>query len=118
MKTRIATVFLILGLFLVSNAFAAEAPVASKMARKEILKIIQKEVKYPEFAIREQFQCYVIVSIFIQEDGTMKVDCANCIDQRMKDHVVSTIEDLYSEKLKVFVGQHVNVRIKFKILPV
>lgn len=117
MKTRIATVLLMLGMFLVSAAFAAEAPLASKKARKEVTKIIQKEVKYPEFAAREKFQCCVAVRIFIQEDGTMDVDCANCVDQRMKDYVVSTIEDQYSENLKEFAGQQVNVRIKFKIIP-
>jgi len=118
MKTRIATVFLMLGLFLVSTAFASEAPVASKKARKEVAKIIKKEVKYPEFAIEEKFQCCVIVSIVIREDGTMKVDCANCIDQRMKDYVVSTLENLETEELKDYAGQKVLVRIKFNLLSI
>ncbi|RLD40278.1 MAG: hypothetical protein DRI89_12345 [Bacteroidetes bacterium] len=118
MKTRIATVFLMLGLFLVSSAFAAEAPLASKKARKEVTKIIKKEVKYPEFAIEEKFQCCVVISVVIQEDGTMEVDCANCVDQRMKDYVVSTLEDLHSEKLKEYAGQNVQVRIKFSLLSI
>jgi len=116
MKTRIATVFILLGMFLVSSAFAGEAPLTSKEARKEITKIIKKEVKYPEFAIEEKFQCCVLVSVIIQEDGTMGVDCANCIDQRMKDYVVSTLEDLHSENLKNYAGQNVNVRITFSFL--
>ena len=116
MKARIATVFLMLGLFLVSAAFAGEAPVASKKARKEVTKIIKKEVKYPEFAIEEKFQCCVVVSVVIQDDGTMEVDCANCVDQRMKDYVVSTIENVHSEKLKEYAGQTVNVRVNFSFL--
>ena len=118
MKTRIATVFLMLGLFLGSTAFASEAPDASKKARKEVTKIIKKEVKYPEFAKDDKFQCCVVVSVVIQEDGTMDVDCANCVDQRMKDYVVSTLENLKNEELKNYAGQNVLVRINFSLLSI
>ena len=116
MKTRIATVFLMLGLFLVSTAFASETPMASKKARKEVAKIIKKEVKYPEFAVENEFECCVTVSIVIQKDGSMEVDCANCIDEKMKDYVVSTLENLKTEDLEEYAGQNVLVRIKFNLL--
>jgi len=116
MKTRIATVFIMLGLFLVSSAFAAEPPIATEKAKKEVTKIIKKEVHYPQFAIEEKFQCCVAVSVVIKEDGTLEVDCANCIDPRMKDYVVSTIENSSSDKLKSFAGQNVQVKIYFKLI--
>jgi hypothetical protein len=118
MKTRIATLIFMLGIFLASTAFAGTPPVASKKARKEVTKIIKKEMKYPAFAKAENFQCCVVVSIVIQEDGTMDVDCANCIDQRMKEYVVNTIEEQHSENLKSFAGQTVLVKINFRILQI
>jgi len=116
MKTRIATVLFILGLFLVSTSFAGELPATSKLARAEVTKMIKKEVRYPKFAIDEKFECCVLVSIVILHDGTLKVGCANCIDHRMKEYVVNAIEDADFVKLKDFAGQTVQLRIRFKII--
>ena len=120
MKTRIATVFVMLGLFMASTAFAGELPAAtaSKKARKEVTKVIKKELSYPQFAIDEEFECCVVVSVIIQEDGSLDVDCANCIDPRMKEYVVKNLENMKTKKLENYAGQQVLVRIKFKLLTV
>lgn len=116
MKTRIATVFIMLGLFLTSTAFAGELPMATKKARKDVTKIIKKELSYPEFAIEEKVECCVVVSINILDDGSMDVECANCVCPKMKEHVVSTLEGLDTEELQSYAGQNVKVKINFDLL--
>lgn len=118
MKTRIATVLIMLGLFLTSTAFAGELPVATKKARKDVTKIIKKEMTYPQFAIDEKFECCVIASINILEDGSLDVECANCVCPKMKKHVVETLEDLDTHQLQAYAGQNVKVKINFHLIQI
>ena len=118
MKTRIATLVMVLGLFVAVSAFANDEPVpASKAVTISVSNQIADELGYPEFAIKEKLECTVVVKLTIQEDGTFAVNAANCIDNRMRKHVIATIykldenADYYSQ----FAGQQVYLKIKFDL---
>ncbi len=115
MKTRIATLMIVLGVFLATTAFAKEPVPASKAVSKSVAKLIENELEYPEFAIKEKFECCVLVSVIIQDDGTFVVDCANCVDKRMKDYVIEEIEDILSEHHAQYANQKVLIRVKFDL---
>lgn len=115
MKTRIATLMFILGIFLTATAFANEPVPASKAVAQSVAQNIQAELEYPEFAIEQKFECCVLVSIIIQEDGRYAVDCANCISDQMKKYVVYEIEHMKFEKHAKYAGQSILVKIKFDL---
>lgn len=116
MKTRIATLMILLGLFLASTAFANEPVPASKAVAQSVAKLIQDELEYPEFAIKNKFECCVMVSLVIQDDGSFEVDCANCINEDMKEYVIGEIEKMYSDKFSVYAGQQVLIKVNFDLL--
>ena len=115
MKTRIATLVFILGMFLVTQAFALEPVPASKAVSKSVATTIAEELEYPEFAINEKFECCVMVSVTIQENGKFHVDCANCVDDRMKTYVKEEIEKIISEEHALYAGQTVLIKVKFDL---
>ena len=115
MKTRIATLMFIVGMFLVTTAFANEPVPASKAVAKTVAQKIQKEIDYPDFAIEEKFECCVLVSIIIQEDGRLDVDAANSISDRMKEYVTYEIEHMDTEDLARYAGQSVLIKVKFDL---
>jgi hypothetical protein len=116
MKTRIATLVFVLGLFLSLTAFANEPVPASKAVAKSVAKYIESELEYPEFAIEEKFECCVAVSVVIQDDGTFDVNCANCISDDMKEYVIGEIENMVSDKYAQYAGQTVLIKINFDLL--
>ena len=116
MKTRIATLMILLGIFLTTTAFANEPVPASKAVAQSVAKLIQSELEYPEFAIKDKFECCVLVSLVIQDDGSFEVDCAKCIDDDMKEYVVGQIEEMYSEKFSAYAGQQVLLKVNFDLL--
>jgi hypothetical protein len=116
MKTRIATLMMMLGLFIASTAFASEPVPASKAVRQSVAQYVQSELEYPEFAIKEKFECCVLVSLVIQEDGTFEVDCANCVDDDMKEYVIGEIENMQSDKFSLYSGQQVLLKVNFDLL--
>ena len=118
MKTRIATLMIVFGLFIAASAFANQPVPASKAVSKSVAKLIKSELDYPEFAIEEKFECCVVVSIVIQDDGSFDVDCANCISKEMKKYVVKQIESINTEDFARYAGQNVLLKIKFDILTV
>ncbi len=117
MKTRIATTMLLLGLFVATTAFSNPlSSTPSKQMRKEIRKQVRQNVKYPQFALDEKFECCVLVSITVQNDGSLDVDCANCVSTEMKDYVVTTIENIQSAKLLNYSGQTMLLKVKFDLI--
>lgn len=116
MKTRIATLMILLGVFLASTAFANEPVPASKAVAQSVAKLIQDELEYPEFAIKEKFECCVLVSLVIREDGTFDVDCANCVSDDMKEYVVEAIEKIDGAKFAMYAGQSVLLKVNFDLL--
>ena len=65
MKTRIATLMILLGLFLSVTTFAKQPVPASKAVSQSVAKLIESELDYPEFAIKKKYECHVVVSIVI-----------------------------------------------------
>ena len=115
MKTRIATLAFILGMFIFSSAFALEPVPASKAVAKSIATTIVNELEYPDFAIKEKFECCVLVNVVILEDGRFDVDCANCISERMKEYVIYEIEHIKSDEYVKYAGQSVLIKVKFDL---
>jgi len=117
MKTRIATSLLLLGLFVATTAFSNSlSKTPYQQMRKEIKKQVRQNVKYPQFVTDKNFNCFVLVSIIVQNDGSLDVDCANCASVKMKDYVVNAIENIQSEKLKKYSGQTMLLKVKFDFI--
>ena len=117
MKTRIATTMLLLGLFVATTAFSnPHSATPSQQMRKEIKKQLKQNVKYPQFALDDKFECCILVSITVQNDGSLDVGCANCVSAEMKDYVVTTIESIQSDKLQNYSDQTMLLKIKFDII--
>jgi len=116
MKTRIATLMLVMSIFLASTAFANEPVPANRAAANSVTKYVEKKLKYPEFAIEDKFECCVVVSLVIQDDGTLEVDGSNSVDKEMKEYVVKEIESFQNEKFVQYAGQRVLLKINFDLL--
>lgn len=115
MKTRIATLTLLLGLFISTTAFASEPVPASKYVSSTVANYIEKEMEYPEFAIEDKYEGDVVVKIVIEEDGTFDVVQANAHNEKMKNHVIRMIEELDSDTFDQYPGQSVLVKITFDL---
>ena len=88
MKTRIATLSLLLGLFITVTAFGNNPPVpASKAVASSVANFIENELEYPEFAIEEKFEGEVVIELLIEEDGSFDVKAANSINDQMKEYL-------------------------------
>lgn len=116
MKTRIATIMLLLGLFVASTAFAMEPVPANNHVKNEIKQLVKKSMHYPQFAIDKKTECSVFVSITVNENGTLKVDCANCECPNLKNFVIKTIEKINAEDLADYAGQNMLLKIKFDLI--
>lgn len=116
MKTRIATLVVVLGVFFINIACANEPVPASKAVSKSVAELIQKEMSYPDFAREDDFQCCVLIKVMINDDGSFEVECANCKNEQLKKHVISTVENIISKEHIYFAGNSVNIRVNFKLL--
>jgi hypothetical protein len=117
MKTRIATLIFVMGLFLAGTAFASKPVIASKAVSSTVAKQLKSEIKYPAFAVDEKFECCVVVRLVIQEDGSLDVIESNSISKSMEKHVIKTIENLEANgDLKDYAGQNVLIKVKFELI--
>jgi hypothetical protein len=117
MKTRIATLMLLLGLFIAGSAFASKPVIASKAVSSSVAKQLKSEIKYPSFALDQQFECCVMVRLVIQEDGTLDVVESNSLSKDMEKYVIKTIENMETNgDLKNYAGQNVLLKIKFELI--
>ncbi len=116
MKTRIAVLTLVIGIFITATAFAGEPVPTSKNATKAVTEFLTNEISYPAFASENNIECCVLVSVIVKDDGTFDVDAANCKDCNMKSHVVKTIKEAKSDDLAQYAGENVLVKVKFILL--
>lgn len=115
MKTRIAILTMLLGLFITSTAFAGEPVLRTQAATQAVAKVLEDEINYPAFASETNLECTVYVDITVNEDGTLKVNNANCKADCMKEHCVKAIEEAKSKDLKEFAGETVVLKIDYKL---
>jgi hypothetical protein len=118
MKTRIATLAILLGLFISATAFASEpVPVpASKAVAESVADFIDDELEYPEFAIEDKFEGEVVLSVVIEDDGTLEVAAANSVNDELKEHVINVIENLDADHFNQYAGQTVLIKLHFDLL--
>ena len=117
MKTRIATLLIVLGIFVGGSAFASKPVIASKAVTSSVAKQLKEEMKYPSFAIDQQLQCCVVVRIAIQEDGTLDVIESNSMSKELEKHVIKTVEKMEANgDLKNYAGQNVLIKVKFQLI--
>ena len=115
MKTRIATLTLLFGLFISFTAFASEPVPASKYVASTVADFIEEEMEYPEFAIKNKYEGDVVVKVVIEEDGTFDVVQANAHDLEMKNHVIKMIERLDDDTFDQYAGQSVLIKLTFDL---
>jgi len=117
MKTQIATLMVVLGIFLSVNAFANESDRASSVVSKSVASYLMENLDYPDFALDKNFECSIWVEITIRENGSFWVTAGNCIDDRMKKEVVSSIEKLnkHQDLYAPFAGKKVYLKITFNL---
>ena len=118
MKTRIATLSILLGLFISATVFASEpVPVpASKAVSQSVAEFIDQELEYPEFAIEDKFEGEVVLSVIIEDDGTLEVEAANSVNEDLKEHVIGVIENMDAEQFNQYAGQRVTIKLTFDLL--
>lgn len=115
MKTRIAILTVLLGLFITATAFANTPVPASKAVSNSVAELVSAELEYPEFAITHKYEGIVAVSLTIQEDGTFVVDASNALNDNMKKHVIKSIHNLQSDRLAKYAGQQVFLKVTFDL---
>jgi hypothetical protein len=115
MKTRIATVMFLLGIFLTTSSFASEPVPANSQASKEIAKLIKKKLHYPQFAIDSKTECSVYLKLLVNDSGELKVESTNCCSEKMKDFTITTIENIKSEDLTVYSGHWMLIKIIYDL---
>ena len=115
MKTRIAILTMLLGLFIAGTAFAGE-PVPRKVAATNaVSEFLQDEIDYPAFASETNMECTVYVDLTVKEDGTFTVNGANCKAECMKDYCVKAIEKAQNKDLAEYAGESVILKIEYKL---
>ena len=116
MKTRIAIVTMLIGLFFAGTAFAGEpVPTMKAEATKAVSAFLQDEIDYPAFATETNKECTVYVDLHVNADGSLNVNAANAKLGCLKNHVVSAIEDAKDTDLEKYAGQDVVLKIDFKL---
>ena len=108
---------MLLGVFLAGTAFAGEpvVPAIKVEATKAVAEFLKDEIDYPAFASERNLECTVYVDLTVNEDGTLKVNQANCKAECMKDSCIKAIEEAKSKDLKKYAGQDVIIKIDYKL---
>lgn len=117
MKTRIATLALLIGLFITATSFASEpVPVpASKAVASSVATLIENELDYPEFAIADKFEGDVALELRIEDDGSLDVINANSVNSELKEHVIDAVENMETKNYSQYSGQTVLVKISYDL---
>jgi len=116
MKKRIATFLIAMVVLCSGTTFANELVPASKAVSSSIANLLQTKIDYPDFARIDNYECCVVVRLFINEDGSFEIDCANCKDDRLKMHVKDSIDKIISKEHARYAGQTVSIKVIFKLL--
>jgi outer membrane biosynthesis protein TonB len=109
MKTLIVTISLMLLTLTFTSANA------STRKPRDINKILQKEISYPDFAKTQKLEGTVLVSLTVNTDGTIKVNLTNDSNATLKDYVVSKLQSLKIIPSSENAGKSYDVRFEFKL---
>lgn len=116
MKTRIATLAILFGLFLTTTAFANEPVPASKAVSSSVSNLIEQEMDYPDFAIEDKLEDIVVLEVKIEKDGSLDVIAANSTYDNMRKYAVETVENIETTEFADHAGQTVLVKVKYDLL--
>lgn len=109
MKTLIAIISLMLLALIDTSANA------STRKPKDIGKILQKEISYPDFAKDQKLEGTVLVSFTVNTDGSITVNLTNESNATLKDYVVSKLRSLKIIPTKENTGKTYDVKFEFKL---
>ena len=107
---------MLIGIFITGTVIANTPVPASKSAIKEVSKYLKEELTYPNFAFETNLEGSVVVSMLVQEDGSLKVEQANCKSCYMRNHVIKEINNLKNKNFEKYANQNVIVNIKFYLI--
>lgn len=82
---------------------------------KDINKILNKEISYPDFAKQQKIEGMVLVNFSINTDGSVKVNLTNESDATLRDYVVSKLKKIKILHSKNEAEKTYNVKFEFKI---
>jgi len=115
MRTKILISALLAFTFTVGTLSANEPMMAPKAISTSVAELINEEISYPEFAVKEKFEGDVIIKLVIDEDGSFDVTDANSHDRDMINYVVREVEKMDTNKFQDYSGQSVLVKLKFDL---
>ena len=116
MKSRIATFLIALFMLIAGTSYAVKPVIQKSEASKAVTTFLKQELKYPKFAKKEKIECYVLVRLIINDNGTFTVDCINCTCPLMKADVTSTLENFSNNDLIKYAGEQVNIKLNYKLI--
>lgn len=116
MKSRIATYLIALFIFVGGTASSATPNVINSDASEKVAKLLETELRFPDYARHNNIECCALVRIIINKDGSFTADCVNCLNDEMRRQVIEAVEDIESEDLAKYAGQTFNFKINFKLI--
>jgi outer membrane biosynthesis protein TonB len=102
---------ILLSLAILSVAFSLKANVPVK---ETIEDQIRQQISYPEFAVKNQEEGFVMVSFLIDSVGNVTVTTVNSDNPTLKDYVVEQLENLKVHG-EVVLAKEYNIRVEFRL---
>ncbi len=99
-----------------TTAFATKPVPEHKIVSKSIAEYVEDNLDFPSFAVDNNFQGEVVLSLVIREDGSFDVIRANCVNADVKQYVVESIEKMQKDIYSLHAGDQVNLKIKFVLI--
>jgi outer membrane biosynthesis protein TonB len=108
MKTK-SLLFAILFILGLNFAFASQPEVLMKNT-------ILKEVKYPDFAVKQLNEGKVYITFTIDEKGKVTVKESNSLNQDLKNYVEETVNKIKVEPSSEFNGKTYSLKFTFELI--
>jgi hypothetical protein len=84
--------------------------------KSELKNALQKEVRYPDFEIRNEQEATVLVQFTVNEEGKVEIKAMNYLDVQLGDYVKECLKRVVVDKSDISVGKTHIFKINFKEL--
>ena len=75
---------------------------------------IQSEMQYPDFALQQNIEGYVLVSFLLNQEGNIEIQQMNASDLSLGDYVISKLSKIHFDKREVS-GEVFHMKFRFTI---